>query len=175
MKNVSLIPEICVHDARGALAFYRKAFQAKGLSEFATPDGKKIMHAALELHGGVVFVCDDFPEASGGKARSPKHLGGSPVTIHLNCPDVHRTWKKAVAAGAKIVLPLERQFWGDVYGILVDPFGQRWSMSASEEAQKPGQDSEAYKAGAETLYPTKARKARKRKAKARAGRRTSRR
>jgi PhnB protein len=154
MKDVNIIPEICVDDARGAIRFYKKAFGAKDLGTHATPDGKRIMHCGLALNGGVVFVCDDFPERSGGKPRTPKALGATPVTIHLNCPDVQKAWKAAVKAGAAVVMPLAKQFWGDTYGILDDPFGQRWSMSATD-GEKADTGSSEYKAGAEKMYPTK--------------------
>jgi PhnB protein len=153
MKDFTVIPEICVDDARGAIAYYKKAFGAKDLGTHATPDGKRIMHSALALNDGVVFVRDDFPERNRGKARTPKALGASSVTIHLNCADAHRVWKKAVQAGATVVMPLEQQFWGDVYGVFDDPFGQRWSMSAAH-SEKPDVESPEYKAGAEALYPT---------------------
>lgn len=160
MKDVTIVPELCVHDARGAIRFYTKAFGAQDLGSHATPDGKRIMHGALALNGGVIFVRDDFPEATGGKARTPKALGGSSVTIHLNCPDVHKAWKKAVAAGAKVVMPLEKQFWGDTYGIFDDPYGQRWSMSGGEHGDKADVESAAYEAGAEEMFPTKKKRAR---------------
>ena len=160
MENVQINPEICVHDARRAIAFYEKAFGAKSVALYATPDEKKVMHCCLELNGAAVFVCDDFPEASRGKRRSPKALGGSSVTVHLNCADVARSWKSAVRAGAKVVLPLERQFWGDVYGVLVDPFGQRWSLSSSRSGEKPESEDADYAAGAEKMYPTKKKGAR---------------
>ena len=142
-----------MHDARGAIEFYKKAFGAKDLGTHATPDGKKIMHCGLALNGGVVFVCDDFAKTAGAR-RSPKHLGGSSVTIHLNCPNVQATWKAALAAGASIVTPLEKQFWGDTYGIAVDPFGQRWSMSGTDAGNKPDVHGEDYKSGAEKMYPS---------------------
>jgi PhnB protein len=160
MKDVSIIPEVTVHDARGAIEFYKKAFGAKDLGTHATPDGKKVMHSALELNGGVVFVCDDFPERNGARERSPRALGGSPVTIHLNCQDVDKVWKAALKARASVVLPLERQFWGDIYGIVEDPFGQRWSMSAAQVSAKPDVQSSEYKKGADRLYPTAKAKAR---------------
>jgi len=165
MKNVTLIPELTLNDARRAIDFYQRAFGAQDLGTHATPDGSKIMHSGLGVNGGVIFVCDDFPERNGGRARSPKALGGSPVTVHLNCADVQAAWDRAVQAGAKVLLPLERQFWGDVYGVLEDPFGQRWSMSAAAEHGKLDQDAEEYKAGAEKLYPTRP-KAKPAKAKA---------
>ena len=152
MENIKLIPELIVSDARRAIDFYKQAFAAQDLGTHATPDGKKIMHSGLSLNGAVIFLVDDFPERNGGKARHPTALGGTPVTIHLNCGDVQATWKQAVAAGAKVILPLDKQFWGDVYGIVEDPFGHRWSMSAHGE--KPA-DQDEYNQGAEKLDPTK--------------------
>jgi PhnB protein len=154
MKDVSIIPEITVGDARAAIAFYQRAFGAVDLGTHATPDGKKIMHGALAFNGGVIFVVDDFPEMTGGKPRSPSALGGTNVTIHLNCEDVQKTWDQVVVAGATVVMPLAKQFWGDTYGIVVDPFGQRWSFSAAREHEKPDESGEEYKQGAEKLYPT---------------------
>jgi PhnB protein len=166
MKDVMLIPELTLSDARGAIRFYERAFGAKDLGTHATPDNAKIMHSALQINGAVVFVCDDFPER-GGPPRSPKALGGSPVTVHLNCADVQQAWQRAVQAGASVVMPLERQFWGDIYGILEDPFGQRWSMSAAQDHPKPDHEDAGYKAGAEKLYPTKQARPKARPAKAR--------
>src|SRR5580698_6446062 len=104
MENVGLIPELIVAGAPRAIDFYKQAFGAVELSRHATPDGKKIMHAALEVNGGVIFLVDDFPERNGGKARDPKSLGGSPVTVHLNCRDVQASWKAAIAAGVTVIL-----------------------------------------------------------------------
>jgi len=154
MKDVKVIPEICVHDARGAIEFYKKAFGAKDLGTHATPDGKRIMHCGLEVNGGVVFVRDDFPEANQGKKLSPRDLGGSSVTVHLNCAEVQRAWDKAVAAGATVLMPLAKQFWGDTYGVFADPFGQRWSMSGSGGHDKPDTEGGSYKKGAEKMFPT---------------------
>jgi PhnB protein len=152
MENIKLIPELVVSDAKKAIDFYKRAFAAEDLGTHATPDGKKIMHSGLGINGAVIFLVDDFPERNGGRARTPEALGGSSVTIHLNCSDVQGTWKAAVAAGAKVLLPLDKQFWGDVYGIVEDPFGHRWSMSA--HGDKPADQNE-YNKGAEKLYPTK--------------------
>jgi uncharacterized glyoxalase superfamily protein PhnB len=49
--------------------------------------------------------------------------------LHLQVDDVDAWWQRAVDAGAEIVLPLQKMFWGDRYGQLRDPFGVLWSMS----------------------------------------------
>jgi PhnB protein len=153
MKS-TLIPEIVSSNAKAAHAFYQQAFGAKDLSLHTTPDGAKVMHAALEINGGVIFLVDDFPEHNGGRSRNPKALGGTTTTLHLNCADVQATWDRAIAAGVTVRLPLAKQFWGDTYGIVEDPFGQTWSFSAATESEKPDEESEAYKEGAEKLFPT---------------------
>lgn len=129
-----LAPYLTVHDAKAALEFYRKAFAAHVIGTQPTPDGTKIIHAALTLpNGGQFMLSDDFPEMTGA-SRTPKTLGGTPVTIHLDVPDVDASWSTAVAAGAREVMPLADQFWGDRYGILEDPFGHRWSLATRKQA-----------------------------------------
>jgi PhnB protein len=122
-------PYLVVDDAKKAIDFYVRAFGAKELTRQATPDGKKLIHAALDFHGGLVMLCDDFPEMKGGKSTTPKALGGSAVTIHLDLPDVDSTWKQALAAGAEVRMPLADMFWGDRYGSVQDPFGHTWSLA----------------------------------------------
>ena len=133
-----LSPYLTVDNAKGAIEFYTKAFGAKELGRQATPDGSKLIHAALLINGGLVMLSDDFPEMSGGKAGTPKALGGTPVTIHMNLADVDATWKQAVDAGATVIMPLAEQFWGDRYGQLEDPFGHRWSLATTK--RKPSQE-----------------------------------
>ena len=73
-------------------------------------------------------------------------LGGTPVTIHLTVTDVDAKFRRALDAGASVVMPLDEQFWGDRYGIVADPFGHHWSLgqpvreaSADEIAAFTGQ------------------------------------
>ncbi len=120
-----------VDDAAKAIEFYKKAFGAVELSRHPAPDGKRLMHAALIINNSLVMLCDDFPEMAGGKSRTPKALGGSAVTIHLQVDDVDAQWKQALAAGATVEFPLADQFWGDRYGIVRDPFGHSWSMGTA--------------------------------------------
>src|ERR1700742_4787456 len=94
---------LTVADASAAIAFYARAFGAKELARHATPDGKKLMHAALDINGGTLMLCDDFPEMNGGKRRDPQALGGSPVTLPLDLPNVDAVFARAVEAGATVV------------------------------------------------------------------------
>jgi PhnB protein len=53
--------------------------------------------------------------------------------LHLYLENVDNFYNRAVDAGAKIIMPLQHMFWGDRYGLVEDPFGQRWSMATHIE------------------------------------------
>ena len=62
-------------------------------------------------------------------------IGGTPVTIHMIVDDVDAVFARAIDAGAKVVMPVADQFWGDRYGILEDPWGHSWSIATPGEKQ----------------------------------------
>lgn len=123
----TLSPHLVVDDAAAAVDFYVKAFGATELGRVPHPDGR-LVHAALSLNGSTVMLNDDFPDFNDGKSSTPTALGGTPVTIHLQVPDVEAAFARALDAGAVVVAPLEDQFWGDRYGVVRDPFGHQWSL-----------------------------------------------
>jgi PhnB protein len=123
----AVIPHLVVDDAAAAIEFYINAFNAVEVGRVPGPGGK-LVHAALTLNGGTVYLNDDFPEFNGGKSSTPTAIGGTPVTIHLEVTDVDARYQQALDAGASVIAALEDQFWGARYGILRDPFGHHWSL-----------------------------------------------
>ena len=132
VKFQGVTPHLVVDNGKAAIDFYRAAYGAGVVASHEAPDGKRLMHAHLTILGMSVMLADDFPEYNNGKSKSPKALGGSPVTIHLHVDDADALWAKAVAAGAKVTMPLADQFWGDYYGRLEDPFGHEWSVGQTK-------------------------------------------
>jgi PhnB protein len=120
-------PHLVVDDAAAAIDFYVTAFGATEYGRVPHPDGR-LVHAALNVNGSMIMLNDDFPEYSDGKSMTPKALGGTPVTIHLQVTDVETAFQRALDAGATVIAPLEDQFWGDRYGVVRDPFGHHWSL-----------------------------------------------
>ena len=121
----TVTPQLVCASAAEAIEFYKKAFNATETSRLPGPQGK-IMHAMIRIAGSAVMLVDEFPQWN---SLGPKALKGSPVTIHLYVEDVDACVKRAVAAGAKITMPLEDTFWGDRYCRLEDPFGHQWSVA----------------------------------------------
>lgn len=77
---------------------------------------------------------------------SPKSLNGSPVSLFLHVEDVDKTFNLAVSEGAKVLMQVKDEFWGDRHGSIEDPFGHRWSIATHvkdltpEEIQKGAQE-----------------------------------
>lgn len=128
-RSDRIVPEIFVHDGPGALDFYKRAFGATETSRMMTPDGQKLINAELELLGHRFFVCDEFEARQGGTCRCPRTLGGTGVRIMLEVDNADEVVARAVAAGAKMMMPVEEMFWGARYGKLLDPYGHEWGIN----------------------------------------------
>lgn len=126
-------PYLIIQGAANAIEFYKKAFGATELMRMAGPGGK-VMHAEIKIGDSPIMVADEFPEMG---VRGPQALGGSPVSIFLYVEDVDALAKQAIAAGAKELMPVQDQFWGDRYGKLQDPFGHVWDIATHKEDVAP--------------------------------------
>jgi uncharacterized glyoxalase superfamily protein PhnB len=139
----TLTAHLFVEGCAKAITFYEKAFGAKELGRHLAPDGKKVMHAEMQIGDSILMLADDWPEYG---ARGPKALGGSPVTIHLYVPNVDEVFERATKAGATVKMPLADMFWGDRYGKLEDPFGHCWSVATHVKDVSPEELEKASKA-----------------------------
>jgi PhnB protein len=129
----TVTPHLVCAGAADAIEFYKKAFGAVEMMRLPGPQGK-LMHASVRIGDSIVMLVDEFSEHG---SVGPKALKGSPVTIHLNVPDVDATVADAVDAGAKVTMPVADMFWGDRYGQLEDPFGHRWSVATHIRDMSP--------------------------------------
>jgi|SRR5579884_803092 len=129
----TLTPYLIVPDAAAAIDFYRRAFGAEERMRLVRPDGK-VGHAELVIGTSVVMLADEHPPMN---ARAPAAYGGSPVSLHLYVADVDATAAKAVAAGARVVRPVQDQFYGDRLGTFEDPGGHVWHISTHIEDVPP--------------------------------------
>jgi PhnB protein len=125
----TVTPYLIVHDAAGALEFYKRAFGARELMRFPMPGGR-IGHAEIKIGNSPIMLADEFPEMG---ARSAQSIGGSPVGLCLYVEDVDALTRQAVAAGATVVKPVEDQFYGDRSGTVKDPYGHQWTIATHKE------------------------------------------
>lgn len=140
----SLTPHLVCADAAKAIEFYKRAFGAVEIMRMAMPDGR-LMHASLNIGDSLLMLHDEMPEHG---ALSPRSLASTPVTIHLNVPDVDAVFARALAAGGTQKMPVADMFWGDRYGVLVDPSGHQWSVATRVKDMTP---EEMLAAGAEAM------------------------
>jgi PhnB protein len=131
----TITPHLTVKGAAQALDFYKKAFGAIEKARMAGPDGH-IMHASMTIGDTHFFLNDEF---MGGGTKSPTTLGGVSTVLNLYVADCDKLYNQAVAAGAKVAMPLADQFWGDRYGQVTDPFGHIWAIASRKEDLTPAE------------------------------------
>ena len=141
----TITPHLTCAGAADAMEFYKKAFNAVDQGRMPGPNGK-LIHAQMKIGDSYFMLVDEFPEWGG---KGPKMLGGTPVAIHLYVNDADTIFKQAVDAGATVKMPIADMFWGDRYGVVIDPFGHMWSIAthikdmSSEEMAKAGKEAMA--------------------------------
>jgi uncharacterized glyoxalase superfamily protein PhnB len=138
----TVTPHLVCEGAAAAIDFYKKAFGAVEAHRMPGPDGK-LMHAMITIGDSQVMLADAFPEWG---SKGPKMLGGTPVTIHLQVPNADEVFQRAVDAGAEVRMPIADMFWGDRYGIVIDPFGHSWSVATHIKDMTPEEMAAAGKA-----------------------------
>jgi PhnB protein len=127
--RVSASPRLAFRDPAKAIEFYKRALGAKETFRFEV--GGQIPHAELMIGDSAINVAAEWPE---GGRFSAETLGGSPVSISIQVPDVDAFAEHAAAAGMKLVRPPKDQFYGHRDAFLEDPFGYSWGVFTVKEA-----------------------------------------
>jgi PhnB protein len=130
-----LNPYISFKDtAKPALEFYQGVFGGtvtlNTFGEFGAapgPEADKIMHGMLAADNGFTLMAADTPE---GRPYNP----GDNITVSLSGDDGDdlRGWWEKLTAGGNIIMPLEKQMWGDEFGMVIDQFGIPWMVNITQ-------------------------------------------
>ena len=118
-------------NAKEAMEHYQKVFGGElavnTFSEFGTPadqGGDGVMHAMLETPTGFTLMASDMPPGM-------PHSKGTNMSISLSGEDeaeLRGYWDK-LSDGGNITMPLEKQMWGDIFGMFSDRFGVDWMIN----------------------------------------------
>ncbi len=131
----SVTPYLIVKGAAKAIDYYKKVFGATETVRMNGPDGK-VGHAELKIGNSHIMLADENPSMGAGHT-SADTVGGSPVSLYVYLPDVDDVVKRATTEGAKLLKPVQDQFYGDRSGFIQDPFGHLWSIATHIEDVSP--------------------------------------
>ena len=126
-------PYLIVDGASAAIDFYKAVLGATERMRMDAPEGK-VGHAELDIGDSVIMLADEAPEMD---ARSPRSVGGTPVSLHVYVEDADAVFERATQAGAKAMRPMEDKFYGDRMGSFEDPFGHHWHVATHVEDVPP--------------------------------------
>ena len=131
MSSHSVSPYLTVVGAAAALDFYARAFGAVETGPRLTvPDGS-IVHTEVRIGKAAVMLSEHNPDFGTADARS---LGGTPVRLAVEVENADATVETATRAGAKVLIPVNDQFYGYRAGRIEDPFGHVWIVSQLVES-----------------------------------------
>ena len=120
--------------ARQAMEFYAAVFGGEpslmtfGQLGMQGPDADRIMHAMLETDAGYVIMASDI--TSDMEYQPP---AGMTVSISGDDADKLRGYWEQLSAGGSVRMPLEKQAWGDEFGMCVDQFGVPWMIDIGDQ------------------------------------------
>jgi PhnB protein len=122
-------------NARQAMEFYQGVFggtlNLNTFGEFGSQDtaeADKVMHAQLETDSGFTLMASDTP------AGMQRNVGDN-ISISLSGDDaaaLRGYWEK-LSDGGNVTMPLEKQMWGDEFGMCVDRFGIPWMVNINQQ------------------------------------------
>jgi PhnB protein len=129
-ENTSTVmPRLVCRDAAAEMDFCARTFEAEELNRRLGPDGS-VAHGLLKVSGEMIMIEGEWPSLP---SRAPVPDGTSPVVIFVYVPDVDATVERAVANGARVLVPLQDQFWGDRIAWFMDPAGHVWTVASRIE------------------------------------------
>ena len=124
-----VMPMLVCRDVSAEIDFCKTTFDAVELGRRPGPDGA-VAHALMTIGGEMVIIEGEWPTLA---SRAPQPDGSSPVVIFVYVEDVDKVIERAVADGAKVLLPVKNQFWGDRTGRIIDPAGHVWTIATRIE------------------------------------------
>lgn len=121
-------------EARDALTFWASVLggepEIMTFAAFSAPDAPEaelVMHGALKTPAGFTLMAADTPP---GMERQQ----GSSISISLSGDDADdlRRWFAGLSEGGTVTTPLEKQVWGDEFGMCTDRFGVSWMVNIAQ-------------------------------------------
>ena len=126
----AVFPMLACQSPEAEMNFCAVVFGAVEQVRRPGPDGSPI-HIAMRINGAFLVVQSAFPDVTASRASNAGE--SAPVVIFVYVPDVDQAVDRAVAMGAKILLPAEDQFWGDRTARIIDPSGHVWTVASRIE------------------------------------------
>ena len=123
-----VVPYLQLDGAIKASEFYQRAFGATEVFRHPADERGRTMHVHIHINGGSLMLSDAYPEYGHALERPQGYSLMLPLT-----DDIQHWFDRAVAAGCEVVLPVQKMFWGDLYGQVRDRFGVLWAMNQPEK------------------------------------------
>jgi PhnB protein len=120
-------------NARQAMEFYADVFGGEltitTFAEFGTEglDANRVMHSALETDAGYTLMGSDVMST-----MDYQPMAGASVSLSGDDAAALRGYWERLSASGTTTMPLQKQAWGDEFGMCVDKFGVPWLVNIGQ-------------------------------------------
>lgn len=125
--------------ARHAMEFYASVFGGNlafnTFAEFGaqdSPDANRIMHGVLETDHGYTIMASDVTSDT-----EYQPMAGFAINLGGEHADLLRGYWDKLSEGGAILMPMQKQIWGDEFGMCVDKFGVSWMVNINQPEETP--------------------------------------
>ena len=120
---------------RQAIEFYKSALDGQVLFTQTMGDSpmsnmgpaENIMHCSMKIGDSTIMMCDD------PRPGSQADGGNISLAIGLNDPERARTIFANLAKDGTVIMPLDKTYWADAFGMLTDKFGVKWMINCGQQ------------------------------------------
>jgi PhnB protein len=124
-------------NCRAAIEFYRESLGAEVLftqtvGESPTADmgpAENIMHCTIKVGESTIMMCDD------PRPNTATPGGNISLAIGLSDPERAKQIFENLAGGGQVIMPLEKTYWAEAFGMLTDRFGVKWMVNCEAPRQ----------------------------------------
>ncbi len=126
MKPNLVVPMLVCRNPRAEISFCLASFTTRVLSQRVEKNGE-LVHATLLVNNSLLMVHDVSSHLA---SQPPPPDGSSGVVLYIYGDEVDATMMRAVAAGARVLMPAADQSWGHRVGRIIDPEGHVWNIAS---------------------------------------------
>ena len=111
----------------GAEVMFSQTYGDSPMSDMGAADN--IMHCTIKVGDSQIMMCDD------PRPDTETASGNISLAIGLNDPGKAKQLFENLAKGGTVVMPLEKTFWAEAFGMVTDKFGVKWMVNSEAASQ----------------------------------------
>lgn len=110
----------------GEFVTFQRMKDAPGMEQLPADEKERIMHVSLPISKGYTLMASDTLPSAGHTITEGNNYH---ISVGADSEEETRRLFNGLSAGGKVTMPLEKMFWGALFGSFTDKFGINWMVN----------------------------------------------